>query len=239
MSEKISYTIFNPRNIFYPNEIQLKNQCYEAWFKLWDSVYSEKKSDFKLKSDEFIRQDLVAAILVDGNVAALHMYSMYDLQAKADLNTHYFEFFPETYLAELRKRNVRTAMSMEFLTVVPQYRKAFMNGISMGKVIGNLGVEIFATLGLDAIIAPARNDVKVNDMAYDVGFDCIQKATMQRGFECDLIACFKGRQKASEDPKNRAVVDQLWKEKVLQPSAQWLAEINNPNIISIVHRKAA
>ena len=239
MSRKISYTIFNPRNIFYPNEIDLKNQCYEAWFKLWDSVYTEKKSNFTLNSDEFIRQDLVAAILVDGSVAALHMYSLYDLQALADLNTHYFEFFPESYLAELKKRNVRTAMSMEFLTVVPHYRKAFMNGISMGKVIGNLGVEIFATLGLDAIIAPARNDFKVNDMAYDVGFDCIQKATMQRGFECDLIACFKGRQKASEDPINRAVVDQLWNEKIVQPSAQWLLEKSSPNVISIVHRKAA
>ncbi|PIS10463.1 MAG: hypothetical protein COT73_09225 [Bdellovibrio sp. CG10_big_fil_rev_8_21_14_0_10_47_8] len=219
MYKDYSYHILSAKDAFHSEELSLRNSIYSSWHKLWTDVYSQSDAGYHLSSDEFIRQDLVTAILHKEKVAAIHLYSFFHLDASADLSTKYFHFFSEKYLQELRQKKVKTVMSMEFLTVLPEFRKSNI-GFSIGSTIIQLGTQVFGQVNADAIVAPARNDVGVNKMAYDLGFSCIEKETEQRGFTCDLIACFQGHQRRSENLAIRSCADHLWNTKMVYPSVE-------------------
>ncbi len=232
MYSELSYHILGSNSAFYPEENKLRNDVYTAWHSLWSEIYGEAKSGYELNSDEFTRQKIVTAILHNDKIAGVHLYSFFHLDSMPDLHTQYFHFFSPQYLQLLRDRNVQTVMSMEFLTVMPDFRKSKL-GLSIGLVISQLGTEIFRASGVDAIVAPARNDVGVNKMAYDIGFSCLEKDTQQRGFVCDLIACFKGQQKPSESKEVRVCADVLWERKKIYQSASkqmWENQTTLPSV---------
>lgn len=218
MYQDFSYHILSTDSAFYPSENKLRNEIFTAWHSLWTDIYSEKNSGYEFTSDEFTRQKVITAILYKEQIAAVHLYSFFHLESLADLKMKYFHFFSEDYLNYLRRRQVKTVMSMEFLTVLPEFRKSKI-GFSIGSVISQLGTQLFGESHVDAIVAPARNDVGVNKMSYDLGFSCIEKNTEQRGFTCDLIACFQGSQKPSGIKSVRDCAEQLWSPKVLYDSS--------------------
>jgi hypothetical protein len=215
---KLTYQIMAARFPLGENESTDRNVIYSAWYKLWSDVYNSSGSDYTLNADEFLRQDLVTCIKYNQQVAAIHLYSLFDLRCSADLESHYFQFFSPHYIETLKKRNVETAMSMEFLTVMPEFRKS-ITGVSLASTIIQLGTHVFTQLAADAIIAPARRDVKVHEAAYDLGFECIEEDTLQRGFRCDLIACFQGRQRASRLTEVNNLATRLWQKANIFPSA--------------------
>ena len=142
MYSELSYHVFGGESAFYPDENHIRNDAYKAWYKLWSEVYSQSSSAYELNSDEFVRQKIVTAITHNNEVAAVHLYSFYHLDSLPDLRTKYFHFFSPEYLQHLRNRQVKSVMSMEFLTVLPEYRKSKL-GVSIGLVISQLGTEIF------------------------------------------------------------------------------------------------
>lgn len=219
MSGAMHYTLFAGRDLFHNKENEFRNQVFNLWNDTWQQVYQSSNSGYHLYADEFTRQDLIGAITIDGQVAAVHLYSFFDLSCDATMKMKYFDFFNENYWKTLKSRGVKNAMTMEFLTVNPKFRRKEI-GIHLGKVITQTGGNLFNELGLDAIIAPARNDLKVNELAYDLGFSCIEANTIQRGFECDLIACFKGDLKSSSDPDVALLGAQLWENRTVLPSAK-------------------
>ncbi len=218
-NEQLKYAVFSGKSYLHQNEVELRNKAYEAWYKVWSKVYQDRGSDFKLSSDEFSRQDLVCALLLEEQIVAMHLYSFFNLQSTPDKKSHYFDFFSESYLQALSQKNVKSVMSMEFLTVVPEFRKRNF-GFPTGSLICELGTRMFGLTQADAIVAPARIDVKVHEIAYDIGFDCIEKSVMQRGFECDMIACFQGKQKRSDIPRVSTTADEIWKSKTIMNSAE-------------------
>lgn len=229
------YHLLSAGNIYQRDELPLRNKAYQAWYKLWDQVYKEAGSEFSVSSDEFIRQDIVCVILLKGEVAGVHLYSFFDLDSQADCATKYFKFFSQNYLDTLKSRNVKTLMSMEYLTVPTAFRKSIV-GVPLGSTLLQLGTHVFAECDTDCIVAPARNDVKVNEMCYDVGFSCIEKNTVQRNFICDLIACYKGDEKLSDNPLVRELCQYLWQSKTIHPSAAWFmsqAKQQTPAILRV------
>jgi hypothetical protein len=224
-----SYLILTGKSAFHPEETDLRNRVFRAWFELWDQTYKAAGSDYTLTSDEFVRQNLVTVILDRDKIAALHLYSFFDLQSQSDLQTKYFHFFTDSYLSQLREKNVRSVMSMEFLSVMPEYRKSRI-GLSLGSVIIQLGSYVFAEAQADAIVAPARLDLGVDRMAHDIGFVSLEKNTHQRGFQCDLIACFQGQQKPSENFMVHRMAQNLWKTRTVLSSAEILLQATRPSL---------
>lgn len=213
-----SYEILAGRSPFDQYESVARKEIFTAWFNLWDAVYKAQGSDFRPKPDEFLRQDLITCIRYKGQPAAMHLYSFYDLNCAVTSGCHYFEFFNSDYMQKIKSRGVNVAMSMEYFTVVPEFRKSIV-GVSLGAIVANLGTNVFRASGADVIIAPARKDLKVDQTAYAMGFECIQADTMQRGFPCDMIACFQGKQTPLEDFESRRLVSHLWSTVNVWPSA--------------------
>lgn len=233
---KINYKIFSGRNYLQHGELEIRNKSFEVWNSVWKKVYEEKEEGFKLSSDEYSRQDLICALTYESQIAALHLYSFFNLASAPDMKSHYFNFFSDYYINELKSQNVKSVMSMEFLTVAPEFRKTNF-GFPTGSLICELGTRVFGLTKADAIVAPARVDVKVNQIAYDIGFTCIEKAVMQRGFECDMIACYQGKQKRSDIPNLSIIADDIWSRKEIMPSARHF--FSQSSVLYSVNLKAA
>lgn len=230
------YHVFSPKAWLEKEKPQEMQQAFETWLKVWTETYKEK--NFEVKAEEFIRHDLICAITANNyEAAAVHCYSFFDLNSKPDVSTKYFQFFSPAFVEKMKGRNISTVMSMEYLTVNENFRSSSV-GFSLGRVLIQLGVRLFEQTPGQAIIAPARKDVKVHEMAYDCGFTCIEPDVVQRGFDCDMIAYFKGDHKNVSDPFLARICDRLWdgceiSNSVIQHVSQ---SAHAPNVIPI--RKA-
>lgn len=210
-----SYHVFSPKAWLEQSQPVELQKAFESWQSVWTKTYKDR--NFEIKSEEFIRHDLICAIMANGEAAAVHCYSFFDLRSKTDINTKYFQFFSPSFVNNITQRKIHTVMSMEYLTVNENYRSSLI-GFSLGRAMIQLGVRLFENSVGEAIVAPARKDVKVHDMAYDCGFSCIESDVIQRGFACDMIAYFKGHHKNVSDPFLSRFCDRLWENKKISDS---------------------
>ena len=210
-----TYHVFSPKAWLEKSQPAEVQKAFETWLKVWTDTY--KGRDFEVKAEEFIRHDLICAVMANGEAAAVHCYSFFDLESKPDISTKYFQFFSETFVEKMKKRDIHTVMSMEYLTVNEKYRSSVI-GFSLGRALIQLGVRLFENSPGHAIVAPARKDVKVHEMAYDCGFTCIEPDVIQRGFSCDMIAYFKGDHKNVSDPFLGRICDRLWDNRTVSQS---------------------
>ena len=210
-----TYHVFSPKAWLEKSQPAEVQKAFETWLKVWTDTY--KGRDFEVKAEEFIRHDLICAVMANGEAAAVHCYSFFDLESKPDISTKYFQFFSETFVEKMKKRDIHTVMSMEYLTVNEKYRSSVI-GFSLGRALIQLGVRLFENSPGHAIVAPARKDVKVHEMAYDCGFTCIEPDVIQRGFSCDMIAYFKGDHKNVSDPFLGRICDRLWDNRTISQS---------------------
>lgn len=231
-----SYHVFSPKAWLEKSQPQQVQQAFDTWLKVWTDTY--KGRDFEVKAEEFIRHDLICAIMANNNeAAAVHCYSFFTLDSKPDISTKYFQFFSPGFVSAMKQKNISTVMSMEYLTVNENYRSSLI-GFSLGRALIQLGVRLFEQTPGHAIVAPARKDVKVHEMAYDCGFTCIEPDVIQRGFSCDMIAYFKGHHKNVSDPFLGRICDRLWESRTISGavSQHVLPADVAPNVIPI--RKA-
>lgn len=207
-----TYHVFSPKAWLEKSQPLEVQRAFETWLKVWTDTY--KGRDFEVKAEEFIRHDLICAVMAGSEACAVHCYSFFELSSKPDVHTKYFQFFSPTFVEEMKKRDVHTVMSMEYLTVNEKFRSSVI-GFSLGRALIQLGVRLFEETPGHAIVAPARKDVKVHEMAYDCGFTCIEPDIIQRGFACDMIAFFKGDHKNVSDPFLGKICDRLWENRVI------------------------
>ena len=230
--KNFTYHVFSPKAWLEKSQPAEVQKAFETWLKVWTDTY--KGRDFEVKAEEFIRHDLICAVMADGEAAAVHCYSFFDLSSKPDVSTKYFQFFSPTFVEKMKQRDIHTVMSMEYLTVNEKYRSSVI-GFSLGRALIQLGVRLFENSPGHAIVAPARKDVKVHEMAYDCGFTCIEPDVIQRGFTCDMIAYFKGDHKNVSDPFLSRICDRLWDNRTVSESIQ---QHVSPNARTLPIRKA-
>jgi len=110
-------------------------------------------------------------------------------------------------------------MSMEYMTVHPEWRKAQTN-VHIGAVLGGLAFEVAKFLNVDAAIAPARRDHKVHEIAYSFGATPIMENVVNHNVSCDLIAGFPPMLHAHKDAGLQKLITDLWKKREMSLSTQ-------------------
>ena len=185
------------------------NEAYRYWSGFWSKIYADAGTPESFNPDDFLRQDFVIVLKSQGEIAAMHLYSLFELSQLAAQEHHYFKFYPASFFEFMKTRNSGYVMSFEFLTVNPKFRKS-QTGISLGEVLINCAHKFLPILRVDAGIAPARTDNKVNEMGYRVGWECFQSGIVKRTFSVDLVVGFTDKLKLHPDPELQEVVDSLW-----------------------------
>lgn len=190
------------------------NQIYRFWKETWLEVLNGLKAESGGLADDFLRQDLIAAICTENGVAAVHLYSFFSLDADSSRQHHYLAGnYPQEYFDKLKSLGVRTVMSMEYLTVNPAWRKRKCD-IHIGAALGGLGLKVMQYYGIDAAIAPARRDHKVHEMAYAEGGEGILTNVLNHNVPCDLIAIRRENVVPNPNPEVESLKNELWQSRV-------------------------
>lgn len=192
---------------------ELYDRAFQFWFQSWSSYYKILDPSFKPNADDFFRQDFVIVLEEQEKIAAIHLYSIFDLRSQKITLQSYLNYnFNDIFFAEMRRRKQMKVMTMESLFVDPAFRKSAV-GFPIAHVIACLGQRVFRDLtDCDAIIAPARNDVKIAQIGYQIGFDALQKDIPLHGVSVDLIYCLRNKIKEHPEDNVRKYVENFWKQ---------------------------
>ncbi|MCC6277205.1 MAG: hypothetical protein IT289_04740 [Oligoflexia bacterium] len=211
---KLQYYII-PTNWPQRNEhLALYNKAYIYWRDFWAEVLRDLGSHETLTADTFVRQDIVTTIMNGDEIVAVHLYDFFKLDCQADLeHTYISENYPKEFIEKLNKNGARTAMSMEFLTIDKNWRKQII-GFQMSSVLLQLGLRVLIQESIDAAIAPARNDLKMSQMSYTLGFECIIPNVIKHNVSCDLVACFPKKVKNHPDQTVSKLIGSLWENRI-------------------------
>lgn len=197
-----------------PHLVKLHDKIFEFWRDIWTQEFNTLHFDTAFLIDDFIRQDFIAAICLGSDVIAVHLYSLLAIDSLAARSHRYFSLnYPPIFFERLGNMNVRKVMSMEYLTVNPAWRKAQAN-IHIGAVMGAMALHLMEQHKLDAVIAPARRDHKVHELAYARGGDCIVENISNHNVSCDLIACRREKILPHPSKEVSALIAKLWTERL-------------------------
>jgi hypothetical protein len=207
--KRLEYTLFAGKGrgeITYPD---LHNRVYGYWKRFWSEVYGQQGSLDAFHVEDFARQDIVAVLHDREKVVALHLYSVFQLDLLFTRDHNYFKFYPENFFAFMKEKGANVTLSLEYLTVDPEWRKSKL-GLSLGEVMVGCAIEVARSLEVDAVIAPARTENKVNQMGYHFGIECFQGGITKRNFTVDLTAGFVDKLHANADTTIQSLSDHYW-----------------------------
>jgi len=210
----LNYVIL-PGRFCAEQHLTLFERSYAFWANNWNAVFKELKTDVTVSPDNFFKQDLIPVITHGDTIVAIHLYSLYDLRADCNLDHSYLHHnFNSGYFSALRKRGFQAVMSMESLFVNSEYRRS-ATGLSFMEILISLGQKVFSELTrAQAIIAPARSDVKVAQTAYGLGFEPVERNVILNNVPVDLITCTRDKIIPVPVEGPRLIVESLWRRRI-------------------------
>ena len=183
------------------------NKTYSHWKKIWVEILDSKQNT---KSDNFMRQDFLCSLMLNGEVVGLITCYFFNPNLIAVNDHSYLKPFPsDQYSAP---DNKSYSMSIEYLSVSPNLRKSYMP-ISLGNVLLGISMKVFEESGAYSVLGTARNKLHVEKMCYEFGFKPIGKIE-KFGLDCTLIVNLIDSLKKHPDFLTRKTIDSIWSKKV-------------------------
>jgi hypothetical protein len=193
------------------NGVAIYNSAYDYWKTFWKDVYSQVGEKGDLNTDDFLRQDFIGVLMHDEEIVGMHLYNLFDLSMRAHMDQRFMsKGFGELYFRQLKNKKVKTAMSLEYLTVDPLWRKSVI-GISVAEILIGLALKIQKSLDIDAGIGKSRADVKVTQMVERFGAKVLGNKILIHNITTDLIVFFKNEITPHPDKTINQYVDKFWK----------------------------
>jgi hypothetical protein len=213
-TSNLKYYIINNHSLFaLPAETKILNIVYDSWCKVWQDVFQSKNDSNSINKEDIYRPNYIVAIFSDLVPVAFHLYSFFDLNKNSSRNHPYFESINPDTFASLKNNKVSRVMSMEYLTVMPNFRKK-ETGINWGEILISLGQKFLYQTNCDACIGTARTDVKVDKMGEILGFKTIQNTIKKYDYECDVMASIKKKELQHPSFKFRKLINELWSNRI-------------------------
>jgi hypothetical protein len=194
----------------------LHNQAFEYWKSFWEEVFRQNRlRDGEVEfAVDFTRMDLVCLVMSGTEIAGMHLYEFINVEQLAMREHHYFNNETgKVFLDSLGHHGADLVMTLEYLTVNPNWRKKFI-GTSLASVVVSLGTRVQAATGAKASLGRAREDVGVNAMAQDCGAVILKDKIDMYNTPVSCICIYSDSIKDIDDPVGRALVQRLWNERV-------------------------
>lgn len=190
-------------------KIELYHRAYMMWKEFWEQVYGDAGAADCFKPDDFLRQDFIPVLTYKNEIVAMHLYTLFNTTNYAVRDHRYFAFYPENFFSYLSDKQSPYAMSIEYLTVAPGWRKRNV-GFSIGESLIGCSLNYLEPTNAQVAIAPARTDNKVHTMCYNFGFDCFEAGITKRNFSVDLVAGFKEKVQKNPSEKINQLIEHMW-----------------------------
>ena len=194
---------------------EIYKNTYELWTKTWKKVFGDVGSFEAFSPDDFYRQDYIPVIASGNEPIAAHFYSLFHIDNPAAMDHHYFEIFSEEVIASLRSRGIKKMMSMEFLTVNPEYRKTNTN-ISFAEIQIVLGSKLMSEINFDIALGVAIKAAKIDKMAIKLGFNVLDSHAKRGNLVCDIVGrhSFSVGEIFHPNSELNSYIENLWSNRI-------------------------
>lgn len=191
--------------------LELYNHVFRFWRSFWSKVLTDVGADHGARADDFQRQDLICALLHGRDVVGLHTHTLFDLAQDSAREHSYFErLFSPDYLIALGDRRVRSVMTLEYLSVLPDWQTAQL-GVSLARALVALALRQARMFAVDAAVAAPRCDLAVDRLAAELGAErVLTEDGLVHGRPTARMAFFPGQFRDPRDPKVQRLVESLW-----------------------------
>lgn len=201
--------ILLPGHTVPPELREYHDNAYRLWRKVWESTFQELKTDATVRADNFVRQEIISALFLGKQAVGLILYSLFDLELVAVREHSYLETYPPELVSRLRDDGVHGVLSMEYLSLDPDWRVA-LDGAPLSKIMIGIAPKVFEWSGADAAVAVTRNEKKVNEALYGFGARCLRTNLTKHNVAVDIVAFRKGDPRPSGDPHVDGRIESLW-----------------------------
>ncbi len=212
MSDNLCYVILNGRHPIYGQEYRY-DQLYLLWKSGWEETFREDKIEYKSNANNFIRNDFVVGIFNDQNPIGFHAYSIFNLNSIAHSRHPYFDPFKSKAEERLRNLNVKSAFTMEYLFVHPEWRKT-TSGMSLASILIQLGLRIFEQSSADVALGVGRNNRSVSRYAYEKGAVSLEQNIAMHGNTVDLFYFPKNELRNNLSDQEQDLAEKLWTDRI-------------------------
>lgn len=196
------------------SEVELRNQIYKIWDGIWTDVFSAVGQPDAVTPDEFFRQHALLCITTERQeLLGMQLFTFFDLESAVDRDHSYFSSFNDLSFMRLKKEGIRRVMSIEYLTVIPSFRK-YSTGIPWGEVLIALGQRVMMASGYDAVLGTTRVDLGVDRMCDRLGFQVIQTGIKKYDYTCSLTFCSHHCVVPHPDQSVDSLIGQLWNSRI-------------------------
>ncbi|MCB0349904.1 MAG: hypothetical protein KDD38_01900 [Bdellovibrionales bacterium] len=207
--KKLEYIILPGSPAVGFRHLNLHNRVYLYWREFWKQVYGSAEG---VDGDFFMRQNFVPVVMYGDEIVAMHLYTLFNPRAMVTKDHTYFHSYPPEFFDYLAQQNIDSVMSIESLTVNPEWRKSKI-GLSLGETMIGCSLKFVEVLNVGAAIAPTRNDRGVNKMCYNFNFDCYKANLNYRGFEVDLVCGIREKVTSNPDSRINDLINWLWQSR--------------------------
>ena len=168
---------------------QRMRAAYECWHDVWYSALVELDHIERLNSDDFTRQDEIAALFYEDTCIGLTGCRFVELTTAMARHDSYFNAWPEQALEMLGSHGTRICIGNN-MTVRSQWRGR-IGGLSVKRLLMILSIQRFLVSSADALAGTMRNDRGMNRLVYELGFSPITQGAIAHGVDVDLVAYFR------------------------------------------------
>ncbi len=171
---------------------ELRERLYRDFKAAWSVEFMEVDArlgrEFVWRSDAFLRQDYLAALMDGDKAACLHSYSLHDLTREYEWDKSYLrDVLTESALGVLRGLGVSSFMSMEHFIIMPEYRGG-RELVNTFDAMVCLGLEFFhARAAAGAVVTLTRNAKSINKFLTRLEFRSILEDLTHNGEPADLM----------------------------------------------------
>lgn len=156
------------------DNVGFSNLTYSLFKNVWEPL--SQNLDFKLNYDDFLRADIAHLIIDNNKPLALLLSTVFNLSIKATADHSYIKNYPETLIQKLRSDNVKRIITFEYLTSAEVKNRREHGSLILGTSFQSIG-----DLKNDLGICLTRDDVKVNEMVREFGFETFPQSTTKNG----------------------------------------------------------
>lgn len=203
------YVIIPGKMPFNCNFKETYNEIYEFWERIWAKTFSDSGAPEGTWRDHFIRQNVVVALKSPEEVISVHLYTLYNIEAKSSRDAEYFSYISELSMARLKKSGLTRTMSMEYLASNPDWVHNAQK-VSVGRIMAALGAYVGESLGADCTLGMPIKGTSVEKTSASIGGYSIQNGIMKYGYELKLMVMPTNPRPESQDPEAARWSQELW-----------------------------
>ncbi|MBC7743375.1 MAG: hypothetical protein H7061_14350 [Bdellovibrionaceae bacterium] len=169
-----------------PEQKSMHTLAFNFWYAQWAEFFKQFHGTFKVSADDFFRQDYVA-FLVDGQMPlAVIAHSVFDISELYMRKQSYLSYnFTTSFYEKIASQKINKIITFEALLVNPALRK--VANVPVSHLLYGQSIQLVKALAdVDAMIAPARNDIGVARLAINGGAQQIEDYQLH-GFPVSLL----------------------------------------------------